>query len=67
MLRSFARDHLKQDAERSGLLQCLQRGLVWLAGNNVGPCPEGDLVQNLIGHFHILGHSLRQSMPARTR
>jgi hypothetical protein len=42
MLRSFARDHLKQDAERSGLLPCLQRGLVWLAGNNVGPCPEGD-------------------------
>ena len=41
MLESFAPDHLRAVAQRSGFLQCPQCGLVWFGKDDVEACPGG--------------------------
>jgi len=41
MLESFAPDHLKADAQRSGFFQCQQCGLVWFGRQDIESCPQG--------------------------
>jgi hypothetical protein len=40
-LKSFSPEHLVKDAERSGLFQCRQCGLVWFGKPEVTTCPDG--------------------------
>ncbi len=41
MLESFAPDHLRADAQRSGFLQCRECGLVWFGAQDIETCPDG--------------------------
>lgn len=39
-LKSFSPDHLKEDAERSGLFQCPKCGLIWFGRPDIQSCPD---------------------------
>lgn len=40
MLKTFAPEHLTEQAQRSGFLQCPQCGLIWFGRQDIEQCPQ---------------------------